>query len=306
MGIKGKYKTTVGLILILFLSSCQHSIRLREPILPLWQEVQKSAISQEFSEPEKELSELLTAKAFLLMDSKTGKIFVQSNSQTPLEPASTTKILSVLLSMEMAPADTMIRVTQSSAAVGGSSLGLKADDLLHLEDLWMAALVASGNDAASALSQVLGETHQEAISRLNLKALALGASQTHLRNPHGLPEIDHLSSAYDLALMARYAMANQSFSALAATKEGTVHWQSPIHNQPVKNTNQLLWEMNGINGVKTGTTTRAGQCLVLSCNLGEESLIGVVLGSENRNQDMQRLLAWHEQYKIQGEDYESK
>lgn len=297
MGIKGIFRAAVGLVLVLILSGCQLSAKLKEPILPLWQEVQQESVTQNFLKADGALSELLSAKAFLLMETDTGKIIVESNSQVPLEPASTTKILTVLLSMETAEPDALVRVTQSSAAVSGSSLGLKTNDLLRLEDLWLGALVASGNDAASALSQVLGEHPTEAIVRLNLKALALGASQTRFSNPHGMPDEDHLSSAYDLALMARYAMNNPLFAALASTKEGTVYWQSPIQNQPVKNTNQLLWDLEGINGVKTGTTTRAGQCLIISYEQGEDSLIGVVLGSDNRNQDMQRLLAWHEQHR---------
>jgi D-alanyl-D-alanine carboxypeptidase (penicillin-binding protein 5/6) len=127
---------------------------------------------------------------------------------------------------------------------------------------------------------------------MNLKAVSLGARNSNFVNPHGLPDKDHYTTAYDLAIIARYAMANPVFSKIVAQKISTIDFEQPQKSQIAKNTNKLLWNYSFADGIKTGTTNAAGKCLVASASKEGRRLICVTLNAPDRFGDAKRLLEW--------------
>lgn len=161
---------------------------------------------------------------------------------------------------------------------------------LSLEDLLKASLIGSANDAAVAVAQHVGGSVDLFVEMMNRKARSLGAKDTNFVNPNGYSKSQHYSTAYDLALMARYALANKKFSEMAGTKQDRISWLNREHHADLTNTNHLLWSYDGADGVKTGTTRAAGECLVASATRNGRRLIAVVLRSGHRFGEAARLL----------------
>jgi len=154
------------------------------------------------------------------------------------------------------------------------------------------AFIKSGNDACVAIAEHLSPTEEEFVGMMNFKAKLIGAYNTNFYNTNGLPHRYHLTTAYDLALIARYALKNPVFSKIVATKEYTLNWTNPRRTVYIRNTNKLLWTLPGATGVKTGTTNQAGNCLIASAMYNEHQIITVVLNSHNRYGDAQKLLEY--------------
>jgi D-alanyl-D-alanine carboxypeptidase (penicillin-binding protein 5/6) len=236
----------------------------------------------------------ITAKAFLLLDGKTGEVLLEKNGYLALPPASTTKILTAITALDSGSVDQRVRVSASAAATGEASINLKEDEVLSLEQLLYGALVQSGNDACVAIAEGLAPTEAEFVARMNLKAKTLGAFQTDFYNTNGLPYSEHLTTAYDLALITRYALQDPVFSDIVKTQDYQMRWESPQRTLKLKNTNLLLQLDSRVIGVKTGTTNAAGKCLVSAIQIGDRVLIGVVLDAKDRYKDMQALFNWGE------------
>ncbi|MGB9826330.1 MAG: D-alanyl-D-alanine carboxypeptidase family protein, partial [Desulfofundulus sp.] len=205
----------------------------------------------------------VTADAAVLMDATTGQVLYAKNAHQPRPPASTTKILTALLAIEGGKLDQVVTVSPGAAAVGESSMHLFPGQHLTLEQLLYGALLRSGNDACVAIAEHIAGSEANFVLLMNQKARQLGARDSHFCNPHGLPARGHLSSAYDLALLTRYALKNPTFKSLVSTR---YHGFStpPWGEYHLHNTNRLLWSYQGADGVKTGTTSEAGMCLVAS------------------------------------------
>jgi len=245
----------------------------------------------------KEAADILktvTSKAYLLLDGKTGKVLIEKEGYTPLPPASTTKILTAITALDSGSVDQRVKVSASAAATGEASVNLKENDVLSLEQLLYGALVQSGNDACVAIAEGLAPSEEEFVARMNLKAKTLGAFNTKFYNTNGLPCSGHLTTAYDLALITRYALQDPVFSDIVKTQDYQMRWESPQRTLKIKNTNLLLQLDSRVIGVKTGTTNAAGKCLVSAIKIGDETLIGVVLDAKDRYKDMQALFRWGE------------
>lgn len=230
----------------------------------------------------------VTAAAAVLVDAATGQVLYARNAYQPRPPASTTKIMTTLLALEGGRLDQTVTVSPKAAAVGESSLHLAAGERLTLEQLVYGALLRSGNDACVAIAEHIAGSEVNFVRLMNIKAVELGARQTNFVNPHGLPAAGHRSSAYDLALLAGYALRNPVFAAIVATRGKAI--TMPQAEKYLNNTNRLLWSYPGADGVKTGTTSEAGLCLVASATREGRQLIAVVLNSTDRYGDSIALL----------------
>ncbi len=194
--------------------------------------------------------------------------------------ASTTKIMTATVVIENISLDKTVEISKKAAGTGGSRLGLKTGDKITIRDLLYGLLLRSGNDAAVALAEAVSGSVPEFANLMNQKAQELGLSNTHFESPHGLDSENHYTTAYELAILTDYALKNSTFLNIVGTKNYTV----TINGYPklLSNTNELLGNLNGVYGVKTGFTNGANRCLVTSCKRGNMDIICVVLGADTK------------------------
>lgn len=225
----------------------------------------------------------ISGEAAVLLDSKNGQVLFEKNPHQRIYPASTTKILTAILALENGKLDDMVTIPKEACNIEGSAIGLQEGEKISLGDLLYSLLLISGNDAAVAIAQHVGGSVEGFVQLMNKKAAELGAVESHFNNPNGLPDPDHYSTAYDMALIARYAMQNPEFREIVSTETKTIHRDDPKAQIFLENHNRLLWRYEGAIGVKTGYTTQAGQCLISAVNRQGRELIAVVMKSEGSN-----------------------
>jgi len=234
----------------------------------------------------------ISADSAVLIDWNTGRVLYAKDARRPRPMASTTKIMTGLLVLEKGnPAD-VVTVSRRAASTPGSSMYLRTGERVTLERLLYGILMRSGNDASVAAAEHIAGSEAAFVAMMNARARALGAYDTQFRNPHGLTAPGHYSTAYDLALIARAALANPTFAEIVATREKLFTTPEEERQVTLRNTNRLLWSFEGADGVKTGTTSAAGKCLVASATRQDERLIAVVLNSSDRYGDAARLLEY--------------
>lgn len=236
----------------------------------------------------------IKAKAAVLMDLETGQVLYEKNITAPLPPASTTKVLTAILAWELGNEEKICTISPKAAAVGEASLHLKAGEKLTLGDLLNGALICSGNDACVAIGENVAGTEALFVHWMNIKSQILGAKDSNFINTNGLPAKDHLVSAYDLALISRYALHNQKFSSVVKKRHEIIG--AGTSKRYLKNTNKLLWSYPECIGVKTGTTDAAGPCLVSAVEKAGKKYLAVVLNSPDRYGESQRLLEYGTNY----------
>lgn len=231
----------------------------------------------------------IAAKGAIVGEVKTGEIVFAQNADEKLYPASTTKIMTAILALEYGnPADV---VTVSATALkglseSGSSVLLKAGEQMGFLDLVTYLLVASGNDAANALAEHISGSTSAFVDLMNSKAQELGCRNTHFANPHGLHDENHYTTARDLLTIAQYAMQNSTFAEIVRIDKTVLPATNMRGQQTISTTNHLisLWRSRdyyyeGAIGIKTGSTTPAGLCLVSGVQSGDLTYITVVLGA---------------------------
>lgn len=234
----------------------------------------------------------LSAESFLLMDAHTGQVLLERNGQEKRPPASTTKILTGITAIDLANLDELVIVSANADQVGDATIYLSAGEVFDLKSLLLGALIKSGNDATVAIAEQVAGDEKLFMDLANRKARILGAINTEFFNPHGLPHDKHLTTAYDLGVITRYAMKNPVFAAMVKTKETAISSLNTGRKVYLTNTNKLLWKNTEIIGVKTGTTNKAGKCLVSAAQRDGRILIAVVLKSYDRYGDSEKLLNW--------------
>lgn len=222
----------------------------------------------------------VTGEAAVLMDCRNGQVLYEKNPHKRMYPASTTKTLTAIMALESGKMSDMVTVPAAAFNVEGSAIGLQEGERIFLGDLVYALLLNSGNDAAVAIACHLGGSVDDFAGQMNEKAAGLGALNTHFCNPHGLPDPNHYTTAYDMALIARYAMQNPEFKKIVSTKVKTIYRSIPEAQTYLGNSNKLLWNYDDAIGVKTGYTEAAGQCLVSAAAREGRELIAVVFKSE--------------------------
>ncbi len=236
----------------------------------------------------------ITARSAVLIESVTGVVLFGKNEHARMHPASTTKIMTAILAVELGDMDSEVVVSANAAGTPGSSLYLKKGQRLRLGDLLRATMLRSGNDGCVAIAEHIAGSETEFVRMMNAKARRLGAWNTRFANPHGLTEANHYTTAFDLALMARYGMTFPLFADIVAAPEGEMAVREDGEEtwRQLANTNLLLWSFEGADGVKTGTTSAAGYCLVASATRGGVQFIAVVLDSDARWSDCAKLLEY--------------
>lgn len=222
----------------------------------------------------------LHSRACMVIDRESKQVLAQKNGYTKRPMASTTKIMTCMIVLEHAKLTDVVQISKKAGGTGGSRLGLKAGDKVTVNDLLYGLMLRSGNDAAVALAEHIGGSVEEFAKFMNKKAEELGLQNTHFVTPHGLDQEEHYTTAYELAILTDYALKNEKFASIVATKT----CQIQINGQPrqIANTNELLGNLNGVNGVKTGFTNGAGRCLVTSTTRNGHQIICVVLGADTK------------------------
>ena len=255
----------------------------------------------------------VSAQSAVVLTADTGTVLFEKDGHTPRPVASTTKIMTALLALEAAQeqGDPLVDITQEMVAVEGSSMGLQAGDSISLTGLAAGMLLASGNDAANAAALYLDGSLESFAARMNQRAAALGMEDTHFVTPSGLDGEDaqglgHLSTTYDMALLARAALEDQAFRQLCSSPSLAVEFAEPVKRVTYTNHNKLLTQYQGCVGVKTGFTKEAGRCLVSAAERDGALLIAVTLNAPNDWQDHTALLDYGfsqvEPYQLAGGD----
>lgn len=255
----------------------------------------------------------VSAQSAVVLTADTGTVLFEKDGHTPRPVASTTKIMTALLALEAAQeqGDPLVDITQEMVAVEGSSMGLQAGDSISLTGLAAGMLLASGNDAANAAALYLDASLESFAARMNQRAAVLGMEDTHFVTPSGLDGEDaqglgHLSTAYDMALLARAALEDQAFRQLCSSPSLAVEFAEPVKRVTYTNHNKLLTQYQGCVGVKTGFTKEAGRCLVSAAERDGALLIAVTLNAPNDWQDHTALLDYGfsqvEPYQLVGGD----
>ena len=237
------------------------------------------------------------AKSAILIDFETGRVLWEKNSREPMAMASTTKIMTAIIALESGKMNDMVTVSTKAAAAPKVKMYLTAGEKISMQTLMQAIMLQSSNDAAVAIAEHIAGSVDAFCEMMTAKARELGAIDTIFRTPSGLDKDDHQSTAYDLALITRYALANKDFVNLINTRSAT--GTSSLRTYDIMNKNRLLNEFSGANGVKTGFTNKAGYCFVGSAERNGLKLISVVLasgwgqkGSEQKWVDTKRVLGY--------------
>lgn len=221
----------------------------------------------------------ISAPSAILIDAKTGRVLMEKNSRVERPIASTTKMMTAILVIENCGLDEVAVTTPKAAATGEAEIYLKPGEMMTVENLLFGTLLKSGNDSAAALAEHTAGSVNDFIVMMNDKAKKIGALNTTFKNPTGLEEAGHKSTAHDLGIIARYALQNETFAKMVATRSYVIPWPGNTFPRTLKNHNKLLLKYDYVTGVKTGYTKEAGHCLVSSAAKGEKELIVVVLGS---------------------------
>ena len=219
------------------------------------------------------------AEACLLMEKTTGEVLYAVNEHEPLEPASVTKIMTILLVMEAIDSGQLqygdvVTASAHACSMGGSQIWLKENEQMTVEDMLKAVCVASANDCSVALAEHLAGSESAFVERMNQRAAELGMEDTVFMNPTGLPAEGHVTSAYDIALMSRELILNHP-----NVRRFTTIWMDTLRNGEfgLSNTNKLIHSYEGATGLKTGSTDGALYCLSATAERDGMELIAVIL-----------------------------
>ncbi|WP_166511358.1 D-alanyl-D-alanine carboxypeptidase family protein [Desulfallas thermosapovorans] len=255
-----------------------------------------------FAAPETEPQPV--GKAALVMDSDTGQVLYEKNATQRMYPASTTKIMTTLLALEKSSLDDLVVVSRRAAEIGGSRIGLQPGEQVQMKHLLYILMLSSANDAGIAIAEHVGGSVEDFARMMNDRARELGAKSTNFVNPHGMPDKNHYTTAMDLAVISRQAMQNTTFREIVMTLNYKADRKKNMSPEllaqveklesiygPVQedfyNHNKLLgngyYSYSGANGIKTGYTVEAGQCIVASARRGGREMIAVVLNSQGAN-----------------------
>lgn len=247
------------------------------------------------------------AKSAIMIEATTGDIIFEKNADEKLPPASMTKIMSMLLIIESIEKgviawDEMVTVSENASGMGGSQILLETGEEMSVEDLFKGIAIASGNDAVVALAEKIAGTEEMFVDMMNEKAKDLGLTNTNFKNPHGLDEVNHYSTARDMSIMARELVKHKKV--LEYTSIYETYLRENLDTKVwLVNTNKLVRFYDGIDGLKTGYTKGAGYCLTATANKNNMRLIAVVMGEETsqlRNSEVTSMMDYgYAQYSLE-------
>lgn len=232
------------------------------------------------------------AAAASVIDGNTGVIRGDKAGEKKIYPASTTKILTCIIALEEGQAllDSDAVITPRAMAQDGTDLGVRPDMPISLREVLYGMMLVSGNDAAVAVAETVGGSYDRFIEMMNEKAASIGVSHSHFANPNGLTRPDHYTTSNDMVKIAAYAMKNPAFREIVKQPSHPMVYRSGMY-RIVENRNELLPDgYPGVNGIKTGMTEAAGECLVASAERDGRLVIAAVYDDENRWDDAKKLL----------------
>lgn len=236
----------------------------------------------------------ISAGQAILIDGDTGKVLFEKAADEKAYPASTTKIMTALITLETlekygSPIEQKVAIPDEAEGVEGSSLYLKAGEKISMEDLLYGLMLVSGNDAAVALADIIGGSQENFVAMMNDKAAELHCDNTHFANPNGLFDENHYTTARDMAVIAREAMKNKTFRKIVATEDWKAEREESTYLN-FHNKNKTISQFEGGNGIKIGYTKSSGRTLVASSQRGERSMIAVVMSAPDWFNDAYRLM----------------
>lgn len=223
----------------------------------------------------------LSAECAVLISEQTGEIIFQKNAFKKHSMASTTKIMTALLAAESGKLADELIVSKKMISVEGTSMGLLPGDFVSVNDLIYGMLLSSGNDAANATAFYLGGNVENFAAMMNAKAKEIGMKSTSFVTPSGLDDDKHFSTAYDMALLGRYAVKNPIILSACSSKKASLSFGNPPYRRTLYNHNRLLNSYEYALGIKTGFTKKSGRCLVSYAKKDEMGLIAVTLNDPN-------------------------
>ncbi len=228
----------------------------------------------------------VSAEFACVIDAQTGRVIYEKNAYAKHSMASTTKIMTALVALENGDLNDVVTVGKNAAGTEGTSLYLKVGDKLTLSELLYGLMLRSGNDAAIAIAEHVSGSVEKFAELMTSRAKNLGAENTSFKNPNGLDEEGHFTTAYDLAIITREALKNENFAEIVKTKSKSIQNGA----QTVVNHNKLLNSYEGCIGVKTGYTKKTGRCLVSAAEKDGVKIIAVTLNAPNDWQDHKNML----------------
>lgn len=236
------------------------------------------------------------ASSAIVLEPTTGEIIYEKNSHERRHPASMTKIMTMLLVMESIEKgvikwEDMVTVSEKASSMGGSQILLETGEQMSVEDMFKGLAVASGNDAAVALAEKIAGTVDMFVDMMNKRAKELGLQDTNFKNPHGLDDANHYSSAYDMAIMAKELVKHPKVLEFTSIYEDYLR-KGTDRSFWLVNTNKLVRFYKGVDGLKTGYTAEAGFCITATANINDMRIITVVMGepdSKTRNADVSSI-----------------
>ena len=238
----------------------------------------------------------LSAKHCIVTEYESGRILYSKNAFRKSAMASTTKIMTALIILEKCKLTEIVTVSNYAASINGSEIELKAGEKISIEHLLYGLMLESGNDAATALAEHAAGSVEDFCDLMNDKAKQIGAYETNFTSPHGLDNDEHYTTAYDLSLITKEALENNTFRQIVGTKHYTAGKRHFV------NTNALLGHVDGVDGGKTGFTNNAGRCIVLTSERNGMRIITVLFGCPdnlNRTIDGKKLIDFiYNNYKI--------
>lgn len=238
----------------------------------------------------------LSAQSAVLLDTDTGEIIYENNAYQQMSMASTTKIMTAIITLEYIAdnGDEIVTISDEMVSVEGSSMGLKQGDEISLSSLVVGMLLPSGNDAATSVAMFIGGSVEGFALIMNKKASEIGMENSNFVTPSGLDDDMHYSTAYDMAKLTAYAIQNESFSEVFSSYQMTVSYYSSESNSDITvtftNHNQLLESYEYCTGGKTGYTSKSGRCLVSTAYKDGCNLVAVTLNDPNDWQDHVSLM----------------
>ncbi len=250
---------------------------------------------QESLYPQKVIPEsppYIGAESAVVLDLESGATLFELNPNERLYPASITKLMTALVAIDFYQTNEILTVKNLAPVAYESDMGLKVGDQLTVQNLLYGLLVPSGNDAAYTIGYSYPGGIENFIYAMNQKAKQLHMNNTHFENPSGFDSPNHYTTAKDLSLLAKEVLKNNLINRIIATYGITLTDVTGKKNYSLKNVNQFLGYLYGADGVKTGFTDLAGQCLVSSVSRGGHRIVAVVLKSQDRFGDSGRLIEW--------------
>lgn len=232
----------------------------------------------------------VSANSYIVIDKETSRIIASRNSNRKMPMASTTKIMTALVALEeILNIDNEVIVPDYCTNIEGSSIYLKPNQQISLKDLLYGLMLRSGNDAAMAVANYVGGKDIDTfIEKMNMYANKLGAYNTHFENPHGLHHSNHYTTAYDLAIITKYALSNDKFKEIVSSKK----YKSENTNALFYNKNKVVLNYKYGTGVKIGYTRKSGRCISASAEKDGVEIIVVLLDANNWFNDCYKLFDW--------------